>query len=55
VKTKNGNQGHILAGLRTLAMGLLRQANIQNFRAALDDFADNAKLFKNFLEQVNFL
>jgi predicted transposase YbfD/YdcC len=55
VKTKNGNQGHILASLRTLAMGLLRQANIQNFRAALDDFADNAKLFKNFLEQVNFL
>jgi predicted transposase YbfD/YdcC len=55
VKTKNGNQGHILAGLRTLAMGLLRKTNIQNFRAALDDFADNAKLFKNFLEQVNFL
>jgi predicted transposase YbfD/YdcC len=55
VKTKNGNQGHILASLRTLAMGLLRQANVQNFRAALDDFADNAKLFKNFLEQVNFL
>jgi predicted transposase YbfD/YdcC len=55
VKTKSGNQGHILAGLRTLAMGLLRQANISNFRAALDDFADNAKLFKSFLEQVNFL
>jgi len=55
VKTKNGNQSHILAGLRTLAMGLLRQTNIQNFRAALDDFADNASLFKNFLEQVNFL
>jgi predicted transposase YbfD/YdcC len=55
IKTKNGNQGHILAGLRTLAMGLLRKTNIQNFRAALDDFADNAKLFKNFLEQVNFL
>lgn len=55
VKTKTGNQGHILAGLRTLAMGLLRKANIQNFRAALDDFADNAKLFKNFLEQVNFI
>ncbi len=55
VKTKNGNQGHILASLRTLAMGLLRQANTQNFRAALDDFADNSKLFKDFLEQVNFL
>ncbi len=55
VKTKNGNQGHILASLRTLAMGLLRKANIQNFRAALDDFADNSKLFKNFLEQVAFL
>jgi predicted transposase YbfD/YdcC len=55
VKTKNGNQGHILATLRTLAMGLLRKANIQNFRAALDDFTDNSVLFKNFLEQVNFL
>lgn len=55
VKTKNGNQGHILAGLRTLAMGLLRKANIKNFRAALDDFADNSKLFKGFLEQVDFL
>jgi predicted transposase YbfD/YdcC len=55
VKTQNGNQGHILAGLRTLAMGLLRHANIPNIRAALDDFADNTQLFKNFLEQVNFL
>ena len=55
VKTKNGNQGHILASVRTLAMGLLRQANIQNFQAALDDFADNAKLFRNFLKQLNFL
>jgi len=55
VKTKDGNQGHILASLRTLAMGLLRQANIQNFQAALDDFADNAKLFRNFLKQLNFL
>jgi predicted transposase YbfD/YdcC len=55
VKTKNGNQGHILAALRTLAMGLLRKAHIKNFRAALDDFADNSELFKNFLEQVAFL
>lgn len=55
VKTKNGNQGHILATLRTLAMGLLRKANLPNFRAALDDFADNPKLFKGFLEQVGFL
>ena len=36
-------------------MGVLRKANIQNFRAALDDFADNARLFKNLVEQVNFL
>src|SRR3972149_1362652 len=55
VKTKNGNQGHILASLRTLAIGLLRQTHIQNFRAALEGLADNAQLFKNFLEQVNFL
>jgi predicted transposase YbfD/YdcC len=55
VKTKNGNQGHILASLRTLAIGLLRKANIQNFQAALEGLADNAHLFKNFLEQVHFL
>jgi predicted transposase YbfD/YdcC len=55
VKTKNGNQGHILASLRTLAIGLLRQTNIQNFQAALEGLADNAQLFKSFLEQVNFL
>ena len=55
VKTKNGNQSHILASLRTLAIGLLRQTNAQNFRAALEGLADNAQLFKNFLEQVHFL
>jgi hypothetical protein len=55
VKTKNGHQGHILAALRTLARGVWRKANLQNFRAALDDFADNSELFKNFLEQVAFL
>jgi hypothetical protein len=35
VKTKNGNQGHILASLRTLAIGLLRKANTKNFQATL--------------------
>ncbi len=55
VKTKNGNQGHVLASLRTLAIGFLRKANLTNFRAALDDFADNTQLFKDFLQQVNFL
>lgn len=35
-------------------MKLLRKAGIQNFRAALDDFADNSKLFKDFLEQAGF-
>jgi predicted transposase YbfD/YdcC len=55
VKTKNGNQGHILASLRTLAIGLLRKANTKNFQATLEGLADNAQLFKNFLEQVQFL
>jgi predicted transposase YbfD/YdcC len=55
VKTKDGNQGHILAALRTLAMGLLRKVNTRNFRAALDNLADSPKLFKSFLEQVGFL
>ena len=55
VKTKDGNQGQVLACLRTLALRWLRQANIQNFQAALDDFADSPPLFAAFLKQAHFL
>jgi len=55
VKTKQGHQGQIMAGLRTLAMGLLRKAGLTNFQEALDNFADSPSLFKQFLGQVGFL
>lgn len=55
VKTRDSNQGHVLASLRTLAIRVFREANIQNFRAALDDFADDPGYFEAFLRQFGFL
>lgn len=55
VKTKNSNQGQVLASLRTLAMRLFRKANIPNFRAALEDLSDNPERFEAFLRQFGFL
>ena len=55
VKTKDSNQGHVLASLRTLAVRIFREANLNNFRAALDDFSDNPKYFEAFLKQFSFL
>ena len=55
VRTKSGNQAQVMAGLRTLAMQLFRQANIPNMMAALDDFCDSNKLLGEFLERVGFL
>ena len=55
VKTKDSNQGHVLASLRTLAVRLFREANINNLRAALDDFSDNPTYFQAFLKQFGFL
>ena len=55
VKTKDSNQGHILASLRTLAIRFFREANIQNFQAALEDFSDNPEQFETFLRHFRFL
>ncbi len=55
VKTKDSNQGHVLASLRTLAIRFFREANIQNFRATLDDFSDDPEYFEAFLRQFGFL
>jgi len=55
VKTKDSNQGYVLASLRTLAIRLFREAHIQNFRAALDDFSDDPDYFESFLRQFGFL
>ncbi len=55
IRTKDSNQGQVLASLRTLAMRLFREADIENFRAALDDFSDTPALFETFLNQYGFL
>ena len=55
VKTKHGNQGQVLATLRTLAMLLFREAEIKNFRAALETFSDCPEQFETFLKQYRFL
>ncbi len=55
IRTKDSNQGQVLASLRTLAMRLFREADIENFRAALDDFSDNPEYFEVFLRQFGFL
>jgi len=55
VRTTNGNQGQVLASLRTLATRLFREAKIQNFQAALEKFSDCPDHFQNFLKQYRFL
>lgn len=55
IKTKNGYQGQVMSTLRTLAMGLFRRDNIENFKAALDEFTDKPKRFKKFLRRAHFL
>lgn len=55
VRTNSGNQAQVMAGLRTLAMRLFRQAKLPNMRAALDNFSDSTKQFEEFLTKVRFL
>lgn len=55
VKTKDPNQGQVLASLRTLATSLFRQAKLQNFQAAIETFSDRPDLFLSFLKQYRFL
>jgi predicted transposase YbfD/YdcC len=55
VKTKHGNQAHVLASFRTLAIQLFRNAGFLNFKAALETFADCPDQFEAFLFQYGFL
>jgi len=55
VRTKNGNQAHIMARLRTLAIDLFRKAGIQNFQAAIETFIDCPDEFEAMLQRVGFL
>ena len=55
VKTKHASQAHIMACLRTLAMRLLRKANVKNFQAAIETFCDCPDRFEAFLRQTEFV
>ena len=55
VKTKDGHQAQVMAGLRTLSLRLFRKAKLGNFQAALDRFADCPDKFEIFLCKVGFL
>jgi predicted transposase YbfD/YdcC len=55
VRTKHANQAQVLASLRTLAIQLFREADIDNFQAALETFADCPDQFEAFLVLYGFL
>jgi len=55
VRTQDANQGQVLACLRTLAIRLLREAQLPNFRAALERFSDCPNQFEAFLHQYGVL
>jgi len=55
IRTRDGNQGQILASLRTFAMRLFRSVNVVNFQAKLEGLNDSPKLFRSFLLQTGFL
>lgn len=55
VRAKVPNQACIMARLRSMALGLLRQAGETNFQAALEKFADKPASMFTMLRQVNFL
>ncbi len=55
VRTKHANQAQVLASLRTLAIQLFREADFDNFQAALETFADCPDQFEAFLVQYHFL
>jgi len=55
VRTQAGNQAQILASLRSIAMTLLRKANVNNFQAAIDMFSDIPRKLESLLRQAKFL
>lgn len=55
VRAKAPNQAGIMARLRSVALGLLRQAGEKNFQAALERFADKPDNMFAMLRKVNFL
>jgi predicted transposase YbfD/YdcC len=55
VKTKDGRLAQVMAILRTLALQVLRRANLPNFQAALETFADCPNQLLATLRRARFL
>ena len=55
VRTKQSNHAQVLASLRSVAIELFREANLNNFQATLETFTDCPDLFESFLSQYGFL
>lgn len=55
IKVKAGNQGQIMARLRSLAIELIRKTGIKNLQAAVERFMDSPRHLELMLKQVKFL
>jgi predicted transposase YbfD/YdcC len=55
VRIKAKNQAYVMSTLRAFSLQLLRKADMKNFQAALEKFADLPLCMENFLRQVKFL
>ena len=52
---KEPTLNRVMAGVRTLALALLRKTGCVNKKAPLDDFADNFGILINWLKLIHFL
>lgn len=52
---KEPTVNRVMAGVRTLALALLRKTGCGNKKAQMDDFADNFGLLINWLKSIHFL
>ena len=55
IKTDSGNQGQIMARLRSFGIALVKKVSPQNFQAAIEKFADSFTDMESMLRQVKFL
>ena len=55
IKTKSGNQAHIMGRLRGLTIELLRRTQVKNLQATIERFVDSVSDLELMLRQVNFL
>lgn len=55
VRVKDPNQAQVMASLRTVAISVFRQADVDNFQAMLEKFNDCPHFFVAFLKRIKFL